>query len=122
MKTFFSKHLNRETEQIMLDIIGDFCSSPGDNNTILRLRIHIKKRRDIGMIYIERVLRDVVIKRRYFINAMWEPVRCMYAVWGSTFLRKAMHELAYTNLCTSKLRDMITDCERSYHDIRLCMP
>ena len=58
MRTYLGKYLNREHEQIMLDIIGDYVScveTRKDRYYLVchRLRLFITKRRHVGAIYVE---------------------------------------------------------------------
>ena len=84
MQPFFIRFVNRETTQILLDIIGDYCQSRSyfGENKIYRLRFHITKRNNFGTIYVEQFVGNQVIKRRYLNSYWWDS----YTAKGSMFI------------------------------------
>ena len=112
MKPFFIKYVNRETTQIMLDIIGDYCSSYTNQyeTDVYRLRFFVNSRQQFGTIYVETIFLENVLKRRYF-KTMW---------WDSHFARGSLHiamrlesifeTLKKLRICSKGIKKQIATC------------
>jgi hypothetical protein len=87
MRSYIGRHINRETEQILLDIIGDYASGSigrGIYGYLYRMRFFVTKRRHLGKIYVERgrnICVDLVdgrvapkfyLPRKYLTSFSWE--------------------------------------------------
>lgn len=78
MHSYISKFVNRETEQHLLDIVGDYA---GGNlqvkNSIFvnpyRLKIFVTKRRHLGKIYVEPWFIHHHEPRKYLTSYYWSP-------------------------------------------------
>jgi len=114
MRTYFSKFVNRETEQPILDIIGDYCSSwdgfyhrdVGRPNTCYhRLRFFITKRRHIGQIYVEHCfkhcIKDRILKRRYLSSMRWIKIEKPGCFWFQRQMEWMKESLLKKNIDTS---------------------
>ena len=73
MKTYIGRFVNRETEQHLLDLICTYCETPWCSST-MKIKIFIRKNRDIGMIYAEKYNNSnntSFVARRYLTLNMW---------------------------------------------------
>lgn len=129
MKTFFSKFVNRQHEQIFLDLIGNYCSSfdlSSHYTKVYRLRIFITKRRHIGQIYVENIVAKSgkVLKRRYLTSMWWDA----YLTPGVHFMERRLvslrEQISAAKIDTSFIDAQIRVCneiddyvfrKRSYH-------
>ena len=79
MRTYLARFVNRETEQALIDLASSYCDTYWSDST-MRLKIFIRKNREIGMIYAEKYGRtNQLISRRYMTPTMWVGQVNMFA-------------------------------------------
>ena len=73
MHSYISKFVNRETEQHLLDIVGDYAGGKlhVHGRELFRLHIFVTKRRHLGKIYVEPVHQRK--SRKYLTSYYWSP-------------------------------------------------
>ena len=126
MRTYFSKFINRETEQPILNIIGDYCSSwdgfyhidIGRNTHYHRLRFFITKRRHIGQIYVEHCFKDRILKRRYLSSMRWIKIDIPGCFWFQREMEWMKGSLQKKNIDTSFIDKEVEKSQEPY-DFRI---
>ena len=118
MRTFL-QHLGRDTEHNIIGVITSFLRTPLNPNEYLDLRVFIRKRRNIGKIYLEHVVDQQIHRRYYFTKQHWQRVRSMEVVWATSRLKDARSLLCVIGESVDHLNDQIELCENYFEDIKL---
>lgn len=109
MKSYIGTFVNRETEQALINVITSYCDTHWCKCSV-RLKIFIRKSREIGMIYAEKYgMYENFVSRRYLTPAMWVGQISMFADKAMEHMCTARFylKLAGLSLPITKLIDQI---------------
>ena len=112
MKPFFITYVNRETTQILLDIIGDYCSSYTNQyeTDVYRLRFFVNARQHLGTIYVETLFRNTVLKRRYLKSMWWDGHLAPGSMHIAMSLEHVLEKLQQLRIGSKGIRRQIATC------------
>jgi hypothetical protein len=112
MKPYFIQFVNRETTQILLNIIGDYSGSFCDQSELdhYRLRFFVTSRQHLGKIYCETIFLNIISKRRYLKTMWWQGHIPKDAMSIALRLECVREKLDMLRICSKGIKKQIVEC------------
>ena len=117
MHSYISNFVNRETEQNLLDIVGDYAGGKLQGRDFFRLHIFVNKRRHLGKIYVETTTKRK--SRKYLTSYVWSPKHNIHVLQLIHQLYAIYHKTRAQGVVATNIWEQMHVCQRDVDDYHL---